>query len=106
SNQFDLAQDYGRSVFDVRHRAFIGGSITLPERFNLFPFIVINSGTPFNVTVGQDLNGDSIFNDRPGLVSTNTCSTVAVNANIVCSPWGTFNETPAPGDRLAPINGG
>jgi hypothetical protein len=106
SNQYDLAQDYGRSTFDVRHRAFIGGSITLPERFNLFPFIVINSGTPFNVTVGQDLNGDSIFNDRPGLVSTNTCSTVAVNANIVCSPWGTFNSTPAPGDRLAPINTG
>src|SRR6185312_13104677 len=55
SNQYDLAQDYGRSAFDVRHRAFIGGSITLPARFNLFPFIVINSGMPFNVTVGQDL---------------------------------------------------
>jgi hypothetical protein len=106
SNQYDLAQDYGRSAFDVRNRAFIGGSINLPERFNLFPFIVINSGTPFNVTVGQDLNGDSIFNDRPGLASTNTCSTVAVNANIVCSPWGTFNSTPTPGDRLAPINTG
>lgn len=106
SNQYDLAQDYGRSVFDVRHRAFIGGSINLPERFNLFPFIVINSGTPFDVTVGQDLNGDSIFNDRPGLVSTATCSTVAVNANTVCSPWGTFNASPAPGDRLAPINSG
>jgi hypothetical protein len=106
SNQYDLAQDYGRSPFDVRHRVFIGGSVTIPYKFNLFPFIVINSGTPFNITVGQDLNGDSIFNDRPGLVSTASCSSVSVSANIVCSPWGTFNSTPAAGDRLVPVNYG
>jgi hypothetical protein len=106
ANQYDLALDYGRSAYDVRHRAFIGGSIDLPKRFNLFPFIIVNSGYPFDITVGQDLNGDSIFNDRPGLVSTTTCATVSVNANIVCSPWGTFNSTPAPGDRLVPVNYG
>jgi hypothetical protein len=106
SNQYDLEQDYGRSFFDRRHMAFIGGSINLPKRFNLFPFIVINSGTPFNITVGQDLNGDSIFNDRPGLISTTRCSAVSVSGNTVCSPWGTFNSAPAPGDRLVPINYG
>jgi hypothetical protein len=106
SNQYNLAQDYGRSFYDRRHFVFVGGSINLPEHFNLFPFIFVNSGTPFNITLGQDLNGDSIFNDRPGLVSTTRCSTVSVNGNIVCSPWGTFNSAPAPGDRLVPINYG
>src|SRR5258708_33510095 len=44
SNQYDPAQDYGRAAFDVRHRAFIGGSLDLPYRFRLSPFIIINSG--------------------------------------------------------------
>ena len=34
-------------------------------RCGLSPFIIANSGSPFDIIVGQDLNGDSIFNDRP-----------------------------------------
>jgi hypothetical protein len=64
SNQYDLAVDYGRASFDVRHRLFLGGTIGLPYAFRLSPFMVANAGTPYNVTVGQDLSGDSLFNDR------------------------------------------
>jgi len=60
-----LAQDYGRAAFDVRHRLFLVGSISMPYQFRLSPFIVASSGSPFNVTTGQDANNDSIFNDRP-----------------------------------------
>jgi hypothetical protein len=28
--------------------------------------MIFNSGSPYNVTVGQNLSGDSLFNDRPG----------------------------------------
>jgi hypothetical protein len=28
--------------------------------------MIFNSGSPYNVTVGQDLSHDSLFNDRPG----------------------------------------
>lgn len=65
SNQYDPLADYGRAAFDVRHRAFIGGNITLPYAFSLSPFVIINSGQPYNLTTGQDNNADSIFNDRP-----------------------------------------
>ena len=71
-NSYDIAADYGRAAFDVRHRVFLGGTIGLPRGFRISPFMFANSGAPYNVTVGQDLNGDSIFNDRPGGTGRNT----------------------------------
>ena len=70
SNQYDPLADYGRAAFDVRHRAFIGGSVSMPHGFSLFPFVILNSGSPYNITTGQDNNEDSLFNDRPWLKST------------------------------------
>ena len=37
--------------------------------------MVISSGSPFNITSPIDLNGDQLYNDRPGLISTATCPT-------------------------------
>ncbi len=102
SNQFDPSADYGRASFDVRHRVFLGGSITLPYAFSLNPLIIVNSGSPFNVTVGQDLNGDSIFNDRPGFVSTATCAKVKFTGNNACTPLGTFDTVPT--GSTIPVN--
>ena len=65
SNQYDLSVDYGRASFDMRHRVFMGGTIGLPYGFRVSPFVIFNSGSPYNVTVGQDLSHDSLFNDRP-----------------------------------------
>ena len=55
SNQYDVGADYGRASFDIRHRVFMGGTIGLPHGFRLSPFMIFNSGSPYNVTVGQDL---------------------------------------------------
>jgi hypothetical protein len=66
SNQYDLKVDYGRASFALRDRVFVGGTIGLPRGFRLSPFMIFNSGSPYNVTVGaQDLSNDSLFNDRP-----------------------------------------
>jgi hypothetical protein len=75
SNQYDVAQDYGRASFATRHRVFAGGSISLPHSFRLSPFMIFTSGTPYNVTVGEDLSNDSLFNDRPafGSYAPGTC---------------------------------
>jgi hypothetical protein len=105
SDPFNIGADYGRASFDVRNRLFMGGSISLPRGFRLNPFMVFNSGTPFNVTLSNDLNGDSIFNDRPGFVSsTMTCSTVVSTASPECTPLGTFNTSPTASTNLIPIN--
>ena len=55
SNQYDVAADYGRASFAIRDRVFMGGTIGLPRGFRLSPFMIFNSGSPYNVTVGQDL---------------------------------------------------
>ncbi|MBZ5570872.1 MAG: carboxypeptidase regulatory-like domain-containing protein [Acidobacteriia bacterium] len=105
SNQYDPMADYGRSSFDVRHRVFLGGTLSFPYAFRLSPFMLVTSGQPFNVTTGQDLNGDSIFNDRPTLISTETCPTnVHQGSSFLCTPLGTFN--PAATSGLIPVNFG
>jgi len=75
SNQYDIAADYGRASFDIRHRVFMGGTVGLPRGFRLSPFMIFNSGSPYNVTVGQDLSNDSLLNDRPafGSYAPGTC---------------------------------
>jgi len=62
---YDISDEYTTSSFDQRHRFFFFGSVSMPYGFSLRPFIIAGSGTPYNITAGRDLNGDSIFNDRP-----------------------------------------
>jgi hypothetical protein len=105
SNPYNITADYGRAAFDVRNRAFVGGTIELPRGFRLNPFLVAASGAPFNVTVPTDLYGTSILNDRPMLVSGTTCpSVVTTTTNILCTQLGTFNIVPAQGQGIIPIN--
>jgi Carboxypeptidase regulatory-like domain len=104
SNSYDISQDYGRASFDIHNRIFFGGSILLPYALRLSPFMVVNSGAPFNITVPTDLNGDSIFNDRPGFVSSSTCATVSITGSIYCTPLGTFDALPTASEKLTPVN--
>jgi hypothetical protein len=107
TNSYNISQDYGRASFDTRNRLFLGGSIALPYSFRLSPFMVASSGSPFSISTSSDLNNDSIFNDRPGFVSSATCSTV-VNpvppSTTYCTPLGTFNASPLAGQKITPIN--
>ena len=97
NNQYDLAQNYGPTSYDVRNRAFVAGTIALPRGIRVNPFLVMSSGIPFNITLGQDYNGDSIFNDRPTFATPGQ-----TGPNIVVTKWGTFNLTPQPGQTAIP----
>lgn len=99
SSPYDLMADYGRANFDVRHRGVIGGNISLPYRVSLSPFIISNSGSPYNIVVGRDLNGDGIFNDRPAFAT-------ATSTNVIATQWGLLDINPAPGVARIPINYG
>jgi len=82
SNQYDIGVDYGRAAFDVRHRFLVGGSIGMRYGFRLSPFMIVDSGSPYNVTVGQDLSNDSLLNDRPALAANPTGE--CVSSTAVC----------------------
>ena len=106
SDPYDPMVDYGRASFDVQDRGLVGGTISLPYAFRLSPFIVVNSGSPYNLTVGEDLFGADTYNSRPALVSPSTCAArMAESANVVCTPLGTFNVTPTVTGQL-PVNYG
>src|ERR1700678_467436 len=97
SNQFDPRADYGRSTFDVHNRFLLGGNYLAPFGVSISPFLVTNSGTPFNITVGQDLNGDNQFNDRPSFATSSSSDTIDTK-------YGNFDVDPAAGAARIPYN--
>lgn len=101
ADQYNLAANYGRAAFDVRNRLFIGGTYSLPYGIRLSPFIIASSGSPFNITIGQDINGDSIFNDRPALANSRTPS-----PDVRDTAFGDFNLDPVGDEGLIPPNFG
>jgi len=79
-NSYDLSGEWGRASTDVRHRFTLFGNYNAPKLWKLAfsPFVVINSGGPFNITTGQDTNGDRVFNERPTFAQLNAyCTTRA-----------------------------
>lgn len=100
SDQYDLHEDYGRAANDIRNRLYLGGQFHLPHQFSLNPFLIIESSVPFNITVGQDLNGDSQFNDRPAF------ATDLTRPSVYRTKRGVFDSDPLPGQQVIPINYG
>ena len=95
SDQFDPHADYGRASFDVRNRFLVGGNLQGPFGVSLSPFMVVNSGTPFNITIGQDLNGDNQYNDRPAYATAGSTDTLSTS-------FGTFDLDPGANERRSP----
>ena len=87
--------DYGR--FQNTSRAFIFGSYQAPFKINISPFLIANSGNPYSITTGTDVNGDSIINDRamfaPGI--TGGSCTNALNFASPSTTTDTYVRTPA-----------
>jgi hypothetical protein len=97
-NQHDLSQDYGRAGFDIRNRLFLSGTLQLAHNIRISPFVIANSGAPFNVTTGSD-NGDTFYNERPSFGTKGA-------ADVVTNQYGSFDMKPKAGERIIPINYG
>jgi hypothetical protein len=100
SNQYDMNADWGRASYDIRNRAFVGGYTRLPHHFSINPFVMYQSSAPFNIVVGQDLNGDTQFNDRPAFATDMT------RPSVYSTKWGAFDADPIAGQKIIPINYG
>ena len=98
-DQFDLSQEWSRSSLDIANRMFLGGTVMVPWRVQLAPFITASSGVPFDITTGGDYLGNGILNARPSIAS-------GPGAGIIDTPFGYLNPNPQPGQPLLPRNYG
>ncbi len=100
ANQYNVGADYGRIGIE-RKQSFRGGFMcTLPFGVELDPFLAVQSGAPFDITIGADNNGDTIFNDRPAF------ATDLTRASVVRTAFGNFDTSPIAGQSLIPRNFG
>jgi hypothetical protein len=101
SNAYDPSLDYGRSSFDVHNRFIILGNIQAPWAISFSPFFGYNSGTPYNLTIGNDLTANNQFNARPTFAA--SCS----EAGAVETRYGCLNTNPAgTNERIVPYGYG
>jgi hypothetical protein len=100
ANQYNLAGEYGAAATDIRHRASLSGTLLTKWNFSVNPFLVLQSGPPFNITVGQDIYGTTLLNARPGLASDPNAP------GVIHTKYGLLDPNPTPDEVVLPRNYG
>ncbi len=100
ANPYSMDGEYGPAATDIRNQGTFGGSLRTVGGMLFSPLLIMDSGAPFNITVGQDLYGDTLFNGRPG---------IPINASrpgLVPTAYGLLDPNPIPGEAVLPRNFG
>jgi len=100
ANPYNYSGEYGPAATDIRHRGTVGGSINARWNIRLSPFVILQSGAPFNITTGNDVYGTSVFNARPGVATDST------RPGLVQTSYGLLDPSPIPGETILPRNYG
>jgi hypothetical protein len=100
ANPYSMAGEYGPASTDIRNQGTFGGSIAMKWGFSFNPLLILESGAPFNITVGQDLYGDTLFNGRPGIAVDPT------RPGLIPTKYGLLDPNPIPGEEILPRNFG
>src|SRR5204863_2733411 len=96
----DFTGEYGPAATDVRHRFTATGSVNTKWNVRFNPFVVVQSGPPFDITVGRDLYGTTLFNGRPGI------ATGPTKAGLIQTKYGLLDPKPTPNQRTLARNFG
>src|ERR1700722_17942730 len=100
ANPYNYAGEYGPAATDIRHRVTFGGTFNFRWNVRLSPYLVMQSGAPFDITAGSDLFGTTLFNGRPGIAADPT------KAGLIDTKYGLLDPNPASGEALLPRNDG
>ena len=105
SNSWNLTQDYGRASFVSRNVVFLMANYTFKWGIVFNPFLVAQSGRPFNLVTPFDPTGDNFINlERPAVVATSDC--IAGQTRYIENSYGCLDTQPGQGETLIPINAG
>jgi len=99
SNSYNLPQDYGRAAFASTNMVFMMANYTGPWALRFNPFLIAQSGKPYNITTANDLTGDNFFDNRPAAVDSSFCG--AVSSRYAPTQFGCLDTSPA--DNYTPI---
>jgi hypothetical protein len=100
SDSYHVQADAGRAS-GYSPLQFYGGLDANPGRgFNMNLFIAARSSSNFNITTGQDNNGDAQYNDRPAF------ATDLTRPSVVRTALGNFDTSPIAGQTIIPMNYG
>jgi hypothetical protein len=92
--------DYGRAGFGITNRLFLLGTYSAPHGIVFAPLLAAQSGTPYNLVIGNDLTANNQFNARP---TYGTCGA----ENVVSTPYGCLDTDPVgKGERIVPYGVG
>ncbi|HZL53544.1 MAG TPA: carboxypeptidase regulatory-like domain-containing protein, partial [Terracidiphilus sp.] len=97
SNSYNLSQDYGRASFVRRNMIFLMANYTGPWGLSFNPFLIAQSGRPFNITTENDLTGDNFFNNRPSYATSTSPA-----GDVVVTSFGNLDTVPQPGETIIP----
>jgi len=100
ANPYSLIGEYGPAATDVRHRVTFGGSINTKWNLRVSPFVIVQSGAPFDVTTGSDLYGTTLFNGRPGI------ATDPSKPGVIQTRYGLLDPNPSPDEHILGRNYG
>jgi hypothetical protein len=100
ANPYNFSGEYGPALTDVRHRASFGGSLSLRWHIRISPFLLLQTGVPFNITSGNDTFGTTLFNARPGIASD------PGKAGLVQTSYGLLDPNPSANERIISRNYG
>lgn len=100
ANPHDFTGEYGPAVTDVHHRASLTGSINTKWNVRFSPFVILESGPPFDITVGRDLYGTTLFNGRPGI------ATDSAKPGVIRTKYGLLDPNPTSGQKTLSRNFG
>jgi len=100
ADPYNLTDEYGAAATDIRHQGTVGGSLSLRGNMRVSPFLVTQSGTPFDITTGSDLYGTTLLNARPGI------ATDSSKPGVVRTSYGFLDPSPSADEILLPRNYG
>ena len=100
ANPYNFAGEYGPASTDIRNQATFGGSIGTKWGLRFSPLFVADSGAPYNITVGQDLFGTTLFNGRPGIARDPN------RPGLIPTVYGLLDPNPIAGEPILSRNYG
>jgi len=100
ANPYSLEGEYGPAATDVRHRLSLSGSINTKWNVAFNPLLNVASGPPFDITVGRDIYGTTLFNGRPGI------ATDPAKPGVIETSYGLLDPNPTADERILSRNYG